>query len=84
MTADIFSENEKGDKYWTDRIDRETDRYDSPTSNPFNNLYGELDFYKKKCDVLENDVQKLQTNTKKLESALKQVQEINVVNAKVR
>ena len=49
----------------------------------FDNVYGELDFYKKKCDVLEKDLFKSQIQIKKLEVSLKKVSEINAVNAKV-
>lgn len=49
----------------------------------FDNVYGELDFYKKKCDVLEKDLFKSQIQIKKLEVSLKKVSEINAVNGKV-
>jgi hypothetical protein len=49
----------------------------------FDNVYGELDFYKKKCDVLEKDLFKSQMQIKKLEVSLKKVSEINAVNGKV-
>jgi len=49
----------------------------------FDNVYGELDFYKKKCDVLEKDLFKSQIQIKKLEVSLKKVTEINAVNGKV-
>jgi hypothetical protein len=49
----------------------------------FDNVYGELDFYKKKCDVLEKDLFKSQVQIKKLEVSLKKVSEINAVNGKV-
>lgn len=49
----------------------------------FDNVYGELDFYKKKCDVMEKDLFKSLTQVKKLELALKKAQELNTLNAKV-
>jgi hypothetical protein len=49
----------------------------------FDNVYGELDFYKKKCDVLEKDLFKSQTHIKKLEISLKKSQDMNAINGKV-
>ena len=49
----------------------------------FENVYGELDFYKRKCDVLERDLFKSQTQVKKLEISMKKVAEINALNGKV-
>ena len=38
-----------------------TSKIDNTINNlEFKNVYGELDFYKKKCEVLDKDVQKLQ------------------------
>jgi len=53
-----------------------------PTHN-FKNMYGELDYYKKKCDFLDKDLSKSQAQNKKLESIVKQMQEINSTNSKV-
>lgn len=49
----------------------------------FDNVYKELEFYKKRCDILEKDLFKTQTRMKKLESQIKKLQEINTLNAKV-
>jgi hypothetical protein len=48
----------------------------------FDNVYGELEFYKKKCDVLEKDVFKSQTHIKKLEVSLKKSQDALAIHAK--
>ncbi len=57
----------------------------------FKNMYGELDYYKKKCDALEkkctgleDKLFKTEIQSKKLETMIKQLQEINNSNAKVR
>lgn len=49
----------------------------------FDNMFGELEFYKKRCDVLEKDLIKSQNTIKKLDVLLKKLQEINTINAKV-
>lgn len=49
----------------------------------FDNVYGELEFFKKKCEILEKDVFKSQTQIKKLESNLKKCQEMNALHSKV-
>lgn len=49
----------------------------------FDNMFGELEFYKKRCDVLEKDLMKSQNTIKKLDVLLKKLQEINTINAKV-
>lgn len=49
----------------------------------FDNVYGELEFYKKKCEVMEKDLFKSQTQVKKLEISLKKLQELNAMNGKV-
>ncbi len=49
----------------------------------FDNVYGELEYYKRKCEVLEKDLFKSQTQIKKLEVNLKKTQEINSVYGKV-
>ena len=36
----------------------------------FDNVYGELDYYKKKCEILEKDLFKSQTQIKKLEDLI--------------
>ena len=50
----------------------------------FDNMYNELEFYKSKCEVYEKDLFKSQTQIKKLELAIKKMQEINTLNAKVK
>jgi hypothetical protein len=47
-------------------------------------MFGELEFYKKRCDVLEKDLVKSQNTIKKMDVSLKKLQEINTINAKVR
>ena len=42
-----------------------------------------LDYYKKKCDLNEKDLSKLQMQIKKLESVNKKLQDINDKNTKV-
>ena len=49
----------------------------------FDNMFGELEFYKKRCEVLEKDLIKSQNTIKKLDVSLKKLQEINTLNAKV-
>ena len=49
----------------------------------FDNVYGELDYYKKKCEILEKDLFKSQTQIKKLDASLKKTQEINSMYGKV-
>ena len=49
----------------------------------FDNVYGELDYYKKKCEILEKDLFKSQTQIKKLDVNLKKTQEINSMYGKV-
>jgi len=53
------------------------------STHNFKNMFGEIDYYKKKCDFLEKDVTKLQAQNKKLESIVKQLQELNNTNQKV-
>ncbi len=50
----------------------------------FDSVYGELEFYKKKSDVLERDLFKSQTQNKKLELSLKKSQDINALYGKVK
>jgi len=50
----------------------------------FDNVYGELEYYKKKCEILEKDLFKSQTLIKKLEVNLKKTQEINSIYGKVK
>lgn len=50
----------------------------------FDNMFGELEFYKKRCDILEKDLIKSQNTIKKLDVLLKKLQEINTINAKVK
>jgi hypothetical protein len=49
----------------------------------FDNVYGELEFYKKKCDSLEKDIFKYQTLNKKLEISNKKLQDVYNFNGKV-
>jgi len=77
MSTGIVSENKES------YSNSNTSKIDNLDKNEFKNMYGELDFYKKRCEVLEKDVQKLQSLNKKLETALKQVQELNLINGKV-
>lgn len=49
----------------------------------FDNMFGELEFYKKRCEVLEKDLIKSQNTIKKMDVSLKKLQEINTINAKV-
>jgi hypothetical protein len=49
----------------------------------FDNMFGELEFYKKRCEVLEKDLIKSQNTIKKMDVSLKKLQEINIINAKV-
>ena len=49
----------------------------------FDNVYGELDYYKKKCEILEKDLFKSQTQIKKLDANLKKTQELNSMYGKV-
>jgi hypothetical protein len=49
----------------------------------FDNMFGELEFYKKRCEVLEKDLIKSQNSIKKMDVSLKKLQEINTINAKV-
>ncbi len=50
----------------------------------FDNVYGELEYFKKKCEILEKDLFKSQTQIKKLEVNLKKTQEINSMYGKVK
>ena len=50
----------------------------------FDNMFGELEFYKKRCEVLEKDLIKSQNSIKKLDVSIKKLQEINTINAKVK
>ena len=50
----------------------------------FDNMFGELEFFKKRCDVLEKDLIKSQNSIKKLDVSIKKLQEINTINAKVK
>jgi hypothetical protein len=50
----------------------------------FDNMFGELEFYKKRCEVLEKDLIKSQNTIKKMDVSLKKLQEINTINAKVK
>lgn len=43
----------------------------------------ELLYYKKKTELLENDLYKLQSKNKQLEDGLRKLQELNTIYAKV-
>ena len=62
---------------------REGEHFESNTQHHFKNMFGELDYYKKKCDLNEKDLSKLQMQIKKLESVNKKLQDINDKNTKV-
>ncbi len=49
----------------------------------FDNVYGELEFFKKKSESLEKDLFKYQTLNKKLEISNKKLQDLNNLNGKV-
>jgi len=49
----------------------------------FDNVYGELEFIKKKCEVLEKDLFKSQTSNKKNESIIKKLQDMIAIYGKV-
>ena len=49
----------------------------------FENVYGELDFFKKKCEILEKDLFKSQTSNKKTESIVKKLQDMIAIYGKV-
>ena len=44
----------------------------------------DIEYYKKRCVVLEKDLFKLQTQNKKLDDGLRKLQELNTLYAKVR
>lgn len=50
----------------------------------FDNVYGELEFYKKKCENIEKDIFKYQTMNKKLEISNKKLQDLYSLNGKVK
>jgi len=50
----------------------------------FDNVYGELEFFKKKCEILEKDLFKSQTSNKKNESIIKKLQDMIAVYGKVK
>ncbi len=43
----------------------------------------DIEYFKKRCEILENGLFKLQTQNKKLEDGMKKLQEMNAVYAKV-
>jgi X-X-X-Leu-X-X-Gly heptad repeat protein len=43
----------------------------------------DTEYFKKRCEILENGLFKLQTQNKKLEDGMKKLQEMNAVYAKV-
>ncbi len=49
----------------------------------FDNVYGELEFFKKKCEILEKDLFKSQTTNKKNESIIKKLQDMIAIYGKV-
>jgi hypothetical protein len=49
----------------------------------FDNVYGELDYYKKKTSVLEKDLFKSQTLNKKNEATIKKLQDMISIHGKV-
>lgn len=60
---------------------KETGEHTEPLR--FDNMFGELEFYKKKCEVLERDLVRSQNTIKKMDVQVKKLQEINTINAKV-
>ena len=50
----------------------------------FDNVYKELEFFKKKCEVFEKDLFKSQTINKKNESIIKKLQDMNAIYGKVK
>ena len=50
----------------------------------FDNVYKELEFFKKKCEVLEKDLFKSQMLNKKNESTIKKLQDMNSIYGKVK
>jgi hypothetical protein len=49
----------------------------------FDNVYGELDYYKKKTSILEKDLFKSQTLNKKNEASIKKLQDMISIHGKV-
>lgn len=49
----------------------------------FDNVFGELEFFKKKCEILEKDLFKSQTSIKKNESIVKKLQDMIAIYGKV-
>jgi hypothetical protein len=43
----------------------------------------DIEYFKKRCEILENGLFKLQTQNRKLEDGMKKLQEMNAVYAKV-
>lgn len=49
----------------------------------FDNVFKELEFFKKKCEIMEKDLFKSQTLNKKNESIIKKLQDMNALYGKV-
>jgi len=64
------SDNSNYDKDKTDKL-------------KFDNVFGELEFFKKKCEILEKDLFKSQTSNKKNESIIKKLQDMIAIYGKV-
>jgi hypothetical protein len=64
------SDNSNHDKDKTDKL-------------KFDNVFGELEFFKKKCEILEKDLFKSQTSNKKNESIIKKLQDMIAIYGKV-
>lgn len=65
----------------TDNIIYDKDRADKLK---FDNVYGELDFFKKKCEILEKDLFKSHTSNKKNEAIIKKLQDMIAIYGKVK
>lgn len=57
--------------------------YDKTDKLKFENVFGELEFFKKKCEILEKDLFKSQTTNKKNESIIKKLQDMIAIYGKV-
>ena len=61
----------------------DNEKHDKFDKLKFDNVYGELDFFKKKCEILEKDLFKTQTSNKKNDSIIKKLQDMIAIYGKV-
>ena len=64
--------------------EREREKEEENINLKFDNLLKELDFFKKKCDIMEKDLFKSQTSNKKNEAVIKKLQDMNALYGKVK